>query len=117
MVDLSWSPSLTKPRDVSFLATSEALTLGERTAVPGPIRDPRADALRIRYHALFGGEELPVPVEAIAEDLLGLTIDERALNGISGLLYPDERRIDVNATDIPERRRFTVAHELGHWIC
>lgn len=58
-----------------------------------------------------------MPVESIAEDLLGLTIDERALDGISGLLYPDERRIEVNATDIPARRRFTVAHELGHWVC
>ncbi len=61
-------------RGLSFLGLSQALTTvgGERQAVPGPVTDPRAEALRRRYHALFGGEELPVPVESIAEDLLGL---------------------------------------------
>ena len=83
----------------------------------GPITDPRAHALRARYHAFFGGEELPVPVESIAEDLLGLAIYERELDGISGLLYPEERQIYVNASDVPARRRFTIAHELGHWVC
>jgi Zn-dependent peptidase ImmA (M78 family) len=24
---------------------------------------------------------------------------------------------DPRADDAPERRRFTIAHELGHWIC
>ena len=36
-------------------------------------RDPRADALRFRHHELYGGVELPVPVEAIAEDMPGET--------------------------------------------
>jgi len=58
-----------------------------------------------------------VPVESIAEDLLGLAIHERELDGISGLLYPEKRQIYVNATDVPARRRFTIAHELGHWVC
>ncbi len=44
-----------------------------------PVRDPRADDLRAHFHALFGGEELPVPVEAIAEDLLGLSVEEAGL--------------------------------------
>src|SRR5436309_3407335 len=44
--------------------------------MPGPARDERADALRARYHAVFGDGELPVPVEAIAEDLLGLQVDD-----------------------------------------
>ena len=85
--------------------------------MPGPVTDPRAHALRARYHELFGGEELPVPVESIAEDLLGLAIHEVALDGISGLLYPTERQIYVNSSDVPARRRFTIAHELGHWVC
>jgi Zn-dependent peptidase ImmA (M78 family) len=58
-----------------------------------------------------------VPVEAIAEDLLGLYVEEVDLNGVSGLLYPAERLIQVNANDAPTRRRFTLAHELGHWVC
>ncbi len=31
--------------------------------------DPRAHALRDRYVRVFGGVEIPVPVESIAEDL------------------------------------------------
>ena len=35
----------------------------------------------------------------------------------SGMLLPAERRILVNAEEAPVRQRFTIAHELGHWIC
>jgi IrrE N-terminal-like domain len=80
-------------------------------------RDPRADALRSRYHELYGGGKLPVPVEAIAEDMLGLSVREVPIEGVSGLLYPAERVVYVNANDTPARRRFTLAHEVGHWIC
>jgi Zn-dependent peptidase ImmA (M78 family) len=88
--------------------------------------DPRAHALRRRYLAAFGGAGIPVPVEAIAGDLLGLRIEERwDMGDCSGLLLPDERLIVLNAAerafgrhDPPLRRfRFTIAHELGHWIC
>jgi hypothetical protein len=88
--------------------------------------DPRAHALRARYIATFGGAEVPVPVESIAVDLLGLRIEDSwDLGDCSGLLLPAERLIVVNASERvaageapPLRRaRFTVAHELGHWIC
>jgi hypothetical protein len=87
--------------------------------------DPRAHAVRERYLSLFGGEGVPVPVEAIAEDLLGLRIEERWDMECSGMLLPAERRIVLNANehaagrhDPPLRRfRFTIAHEIGHWIC
>jgi hypothetical protein len=107
---------------MSFLAMPEVLTTvgGEQEAVPGPVTDPRADALRRRYHDLFGGEELPVPVESIAEDLLGLSINEDEELPVSGMLLPAERQIWVNAREAqesPGRRRFTVAHEVGHWVC
>lgn len=81
--------------------------------------DPRADAVRERHEAAFGGVGPPVPVEAIAEDLLGLAINEGAL-AVSGLLIPARREIWVDATearDSPARRRFTIAHEIGHWVC
>ena len=84
--------------------------------MPGPVTDPRAYELRERYHRAFRGEELPVPVESIACDLLGLYVEEAALEG-SGLLVPAERRIVVNASEPEPRRRFTLAHELGHWVC
>lgn len=81
--------------------------------------DARAHALRARYHALFGGPELPVPVESIAEDLLGLTVRESDELEVSGMLIPASREIVLSARerDFPGRRRFTLAHELGHWIC
>jgi hypothetical protein len=85
--------------------------------------DPRAHDLRAEYLATFGGAEIPVPVESIAEDWLGLRIEEADLGDCSGILIPSERLIRVNASeamsgDTPTRRiRFTIAHELGHWIC
>ena len=91
-----------------------SLTQKDRTA---EYRDARAHDLRDRYRALFGGAELPVPVESIAEDYLGLSVSASSLNGLSGVLYPAERRIELNAEEPEARRRFTLAHELGHWIC
>ena len=86
--------------------------------------EPRAHAVRERYLALFGGGGLPVPVEDIAEDLLGLRIEERRGMPHSGMLLPAERTIVVNpAEDVGDdgrpirRRRFTIAHEIGHWVC
>lgn len=87
--------------------------------MPGPVTDPRADALRRRYHSLFGGSDLPVPVDSIAEDLLGLSVGEDNLE-VSGLLLPAQREIWLNVREAREssgRRRFTLAHELGHWVC
>jgi Zn-dependent peptidase ImmA (M78 family) len=83
----------------------------------GPVTDARAYRLRERYHAHFGGAELPVPVERIAEDLLGLAVTERDGLAVSGMLLPAEREIYLNAEDVPARRRFTLAHEVGHWVC
>jgi hypothetical protein len=85
--------------------------------VPGPYDEPRAHQLREAYHAAFGGDQLPVPVESIAEDLLGLAIEVRDDLTVSGMLLPAERRILVRSDEPLERRRFTIAHELGHWIC
>jgi Zn-dependent peptidase ImmA (M78 family) len=84
--------------------------------MPGPVTDDRAHALRERYHALYSAPHLPVPVEAIAEDLLGLHVS-RAEIDCSGFLAPAERRVVLNAEEPPARRRFTLAHELGHWVC
>jgi hypothetical protein len=94
-------------------------------SVAAKYEEPRAHAVRERYLDTFGGEGLPVPVEAIAEDLLGLRIEERWGLDCSGMLLPAERRIVLNAEegapgqdDPPFRRfRFTIAHEIGHWVC
>jgi Zn-dependent peptidase ImmA (M78 family) len=85
--------------------------------------EPRAHALRERYLRAFGGAEIPVPVESIAEDLLGLRIERSAEIDCSGMLVPADRLIVLNAAEEPRderplrRYRFTIAHELGHWVC
>ena len=78
--------------------------------------DPRADRLRAAYLSAFGGSAYPVPVERIAEDLLGLEICEGPLE-VSGMIVPLERRIWLKEDEPADRKRFTLAHELGHWVC
>lgn len=88
--------------------------------MPGKYVEPRAGILLERYRQTFGGDMVPVPVESIAEDLLGLHVEYSYELPYSGMLLPKERRILVNAwqpREIGLRRRFTLAHELGHWIC
>jgi Zn-dependent peptidase ImmA (M78 family) len=71
---------------------------------------------------MFGGPEIPVPIESIAEDFLGLRIEQADMD-CSGMLLPAQRLIRINAAEGPRneaplrRFRFTIAHELGHWIC
>jgi hypothetical protein len=76
-------------------------------------------------------ETPPINVDEIAEESAGLDIQEladlRTLPNIpdelrtvelSGLLLPADLRIWVNASEAARsagRRRFTIAHELGHW--
>src|SRR5436190_22766469 len=94
------------------------------TDTPRRYQEPRAHALRDRYLRTFGGDEIPVQVESIAEDLLGLRIEQsRDLGDLSGTLLPAERLIVLNASEaahegMPIRRhRYTIAHEIGHWVC
>jgi hypothetical protein len=81
---------------------------------------------------IWDGETLPVPVEHIADSCFGLHVrdvedltrapgvpaDLPAGQGLSGLLLPSLGEIWVNSAEArewPPRRRFTIAHELGHW--
>jgi hypothetical protein len=81
---------------------------------------------------VWDGERLPVPVEDIVDSVHGLlvrdVVDMRAAPGapplaegqaLSGLLLPARGEIWVNAGEArlwPPRRRFTIGHELGHWV-
>lgn len=78
---------------------------------------------------LWDGTSLPVPVEVLADSHYGLFVEEaadlRTLFGLaehahlSGLLLPGDRLIVVDqaeAARAPGRRRFTITHELGHWV-
>jgi IrrE N-terminal-like domain len=96
----------------------------------------RADAAAEGFLAgvpsyIWDGQTLPVPVEDIADSHVGLLVrdvedlasapgapDLGADRALSGLLLPSLGEIWVNAhegREWPGRRRFTIAHELGHW--
>jgi len=80
---------------------------------------------------IWDGSSLPVPIEDIADSHAGLLVRDvedlsaapgapafAAGQALSGLLLPDRGEIWVNAREAeewPPRRRFTIAHELGHW--
>jgi hypothetical protein len=80
---------------------------------------------------VWDGETLPVPVDDIVDSCFGLHVveveDMRSAPGcpplakgesLSGLLLVDRKQIWCNAYEAqqwPGRRRFTIAHELGHW--
>lgn len=80
---------------------------------------------------VWDGETLPVPVEDIVDSVFGLrvrVVDDMSLASgddgsvprhLSGLLLTGPGEIWVNAEEArqwPGRRRFTISHELGHWV-
>ncbi|MFN8161682.1 MAG: ImmA/IrrE family metallo-endopeptidase [Solirubrobacterales bacterium] len=81
---------------------------------------------------VWDGESIPVPVEDIVDTVFGLRVcdveDMTAAPGcpaleegqsLSGLLLSSRGEIWVNAEEArqwPPRRRFTIGHELGHWV-
>lgn len=79
-----------------------------------------ARAVLERYAEVYGlDDDGPVPVEDIAESLCGLRVCDAPLDpGVSGMLLLRRCEIHVNALEAglwPARRRFTIAHEVGHW--
>ena len=59
----------------------------------------------------------PVNVEALIKDM-GITLEDTPLESMSGFAYQKEgnRVIGVNKGDGAARKKFTMAHELGHMI-
>ena len=99
------------------------------------MRDVEERAERVLASApgyVWDGERVPVPVEEIVDSVYGLLVrdvaDLRGAPGapqlapgqsLSGLLLPARGEIWVNAEEArrwPARRRFTIGHELGHWV-
>lgn len=71
--------------------------------------------------------KLPVPIDMIVEGTFGLTvlwdeIPEEPGGMILGMLLPADRQIVMNAShealfeSVIGPERFTLAHELGHWV-
>jgi hypothetical protein len=91
-----------------------------------------AQVLAAAPEYIWDGERLPVPVEDIVDSVYGLLVRDIANMGeapgappladgqsLSGLLLPARGEIWVNADEArqwPPRRRFTIGHELGHWV-
>jgi hypothetical protein len=71
-------------------------------------------------HAQIGPLEGPVPVEDIAHALDIGEIRKARLDGLEGMLLTDRRRsfgsILANMAGGPRRARFTIAHELAHFL-
>lgn len=64
------------------------------------------------------GADLPVDVEAIARHLDAQVVEEKFDRTVSGMLYRDGDHvvIGVNSAHADRRRRFTIAHEIGHLV-
>ncbi len=92
--------------------------------------DESAEAL-LEAYGLTALQDPPIPVEELAEEAEGLDVQEHpnlsllpgvppelAATTLSGLLFPSDKRIWVAAVEAVRssgRRRFTIAHEIGHW--
>ena len=102
---------------------------------PAPVHeleDRAAETLATVPDYVWNGKQPPVPIEEIADSCFGLLVREvedmssapgapsvEPGQSISGLLLASRGEIWVNAAEArewPPRKRFTIAHELAHWI-
>lgn len=59
----------------------------------------------------------PIPVEMLARCQLGLRLEYQRLDSnFKGSLSVEQKTIFVNTLCSHTQRRFTVAHEIGHWV-
>ena len=72
-------------------------------------------------HRQLGAIAPPIPVHEIARALHIERILVRPLSNFEGALLTNRERTDgeilVNETSGPARQRYTIAHELGHFLC
>lgn len=61
--------------------------------------------------------QAPIPVEELIEfEGLGLILSKFDDGEIAGVINLEKKYLLVNSNDSVTRQRFTIAHELGHWI-
>lgn len=64
----------------------------------------------------FSIEEAPISLETITNGL-DLNVVEKELDiSVSGALIAEKKTILVNSLHHEHRKRFTIAHEIGHWL-
>ncbi len=85
----------------------------KKITMPNPI--VQAKIRRILSH--FKISQAPVPVEQIAEKM-NIQISYAPSSEYSGILIRKEggALMGINSEESPGRRRFTIAHELGHFF-
>lgn len=79
---------------------------------------PRIEKKASELLSRAGQSSMPVDPAQLA-DYLGIEVRLEQFEGdVSGLLLrqPDRTIIAINKADAPARRRFTIAHELGHFV-
>ena len=87
-------------------------------ALPREIAAARTvvETFRSAFHVAVAA---PTPIDDIAESFFSLRVIEDAMMEESGTLDPAAFEVRVNAAECiaaPMRRRFTVAHEIGHFV-
>lgn len=100
-------------------ADLKASTLSlDRMAIEEAGPDPARIAAAIHRQRDFGGGAVPISAIAMALDII--EIRESAGASFEGaLVMPPDRNVGaiaVNAAARPRRKRFTIAHELGHFL-
>jgi Zn-dependent peptidase ImmA (M78 family) len=67
----------------------------------------------------YGGLEAPVDVDSVAGKL-GIEVKQGELDDdISGTIYimsEEKAAVALNSKNSPKRKRFTLAHEIGHFL-
>ena len=86
------------------------------TMITGSLPNPEQTAQRLLKRSEIDAP--PVNLRRVLSVWEGLSLVEEELDG-AGYLLPLGRlgaEIIVNKNDRDERKRFTIAHELGHWV-
>lgn len=80
-------------------------------------RYSKIDTMVLGLLAQHGQVSPPVRIERIAKGL-GLELRSGDLRDVSGVLVRQGNSaiIGTNSTQSPQRQRFTIAHELGHFL-
>ena len=81
-----------------------------------PLPDPERTSQRLLEK--MGVDRVPVDVHGVSKVWAGLSIVEENIDG-PGYLLPLGKigaEIVVRGADPVERKRFTIAHEVGHWV-
>lgn len=91
----------------------------DRMAVDDAATTPEKIAAEI--HRQLGPIDEPVPVFDIARALDIERIEQRPLSGFEAMLLCGPERdigyVALNSRSNPRRRRYSLAHELGHFLC